>query len=149
MKEYFPCVSASRAVNFTRKERGGMEQSEWKKQRVVDLLAALVAGRREELLSYLSPACRIVFPGFSAVGVEGVAALFTMIEDAFDGCPTKTYDLWVIDDRAAVVSGTLQGKFRDGRIMDGTRYTDQFFFDGEGRVTDWLVWNDLALLPPA
>ncbi len=126
-----------------------MRTIEWKKQRVLDLLDALVAGRREELLSYLSPTCRIVFPGFSAVGSEGMDALFSMIRQAFDGCPTKTYDLWVIDDRAAVVSGTLLGKFRDGRSMDGTRYTDQFFFDSEGRVTDWLVWNDLALVPPA
>jgi len=41
------------------------------------------------------------------------------------------------------------GRFKDGRIMDGTRYTDQFFFDSQGKITDWLVWNDLALLSPA
>ncbi len=121
--------------------------AEWKKQRVLDLLDALVAGEVDTLKSFLTADCRIVFPGFSATGHSGVDALFDLIEQAFDGCPTKTYDRWVVDDHAAVASGTLQGRFKDGRSMDGSRYTDQFFFDAEGRVTDWLVWNDLALLP--
>jgi hypothetical protein len=120
--------------------------AEWKKQRVLDLLAALVGGQSSTLKSYMSGGCRIVFPGFEASGHEGVEALFGLIDQVFDGCPTKTYDRWVVDERAAVVSGELRGRFKDGRTMDGTRYTDQFFFDSDGKVTDWLVWNDLALL---
>lgn len=123
--------------------------AEWKKRRVLDLLAALVAGQRDIVKSYVAADCRIVFPGFSAVGYEGVDALFQMIDSVFEGCPTKTYERWVVDDQAAVVSGALFGRFKDGRVMDGTRYTDQFFFDATGKITDWLVWNDLALLPPA
>ncbi|MBI3952292.1 MAG: hypothetical protein HY314_17720 [Acidobacteria bacterium] len=54
-----------------------------------------------------------------------------------------------MDDGAAVVSGKLMGRFKDGRSLDGTRYTDQFYFDSDGKVVEWLVWNDLALIPPA
>ena len=121
--------------------------AEWKKKRVLDLLVALVDGQSDTLKSYMSEDCRIVFPGFEASGHEGIEALLALVDQAFDGCPTKTYDLWVVDERAAVVSGELRGRFKDGRTMDGTRYTDQFFFDTDGKVTDWLVWNDLALLP--
>jgi hypothetical protein len=46
--------------------------AEWKKQRVLDLLDALVAGRREVVKTYLSEDCRIVFPGFSASAPENV-----------------------------------------------------------------------------
>ena len=117
-----------------------------KKQTVLDLLDALVAGDRETLKTYMSEGCQIVFPGFGADGHEGVDHLFDLVEEVFEGCPTKSYDRWVVDEHAAVVSGTLQGHFKDGRSMDGTRYTDQFFFDSAGKVTHWLVWNDLALL---
>ena len=116
------------------------------RQTVLDLLEVLVAGDRSGLKEFMSQDCQIVFPGFSSAGFDGVDELFDLVEEVFDGCPTKTYDRWVIDEHAVVVSGTLQGRFKDGRSMDGTRYTDQFFFDDEGHVTHWLVWNDLALL---
>ena len=122
-----------------------MNQSS-KKQTVLDLLVALVAGDRNRLKTHMSDECQIIYPGFSTSGHTGVDELFDLVDEAFDGCPTKTYDRWVVDEHAAVVSGTLQGRFKDGRSMDGTRYTDQFFFDNAGRVTHWLVWNDLALL---
>ena len=122
-----------------------MEATE-RKQTVLSLLDVLVAGDREALKDLMSESCQIVFPGFATTGHEGVDDLFDLIDEVFDGCPTKTYDRWVVDEHAVVISGTLQGRFKDGRSMDGTRYTDQFFFDGSGRVTHWLVWNDLALL---
>lgn len=122
--------------------------AEWKRQRVLELLdGALVPGNVERLKSYVAPTCRIVFPGFETAGHEGVDQLMALIGELFDGCPTKSYDLWVIDDMGVNVHGVLYGRFQDGRSMDGTRYTDTFIFNGEGLITHWLVFNDLALLP--
>lgn len=121
--------------------------SEWKKQRVLDLLdKALVPGQVELLKSYVSPDCEIVFPGFTATGHDGADQLFALIEQAFDGCPTKSYDLWVCDDLSLCVHGKLFGRMKNGDSMDGTRYTDTFVFDEQGRITGWYVYNDLALL---
>lgn len=122
--------------------------SQWKKQRVLELLdEALVPGDVERVKSFLSADCEIVFPGFRAVGHDGVDQLMALIAQVFDGCPTKSYDLWVYDDLGVNVHGKLYGQFADGRSMDGTRYTDTFQFAECGNVTRWLVYNDLALLP--
>lgn len=121
---------------------------DWKKERILELLdEALVPGDVDRLKSMIALDCRIVFPGFEAHGHEGVDELLAMIDALFDGCPTKSYDLWICDQRAVNVHGRLYGRMRDGRSMDGTRYADTFVFDAHGRVTHWLVFNDLALLP--
>lgn len=130
------------------KERVNVQSAEWKKQRVLALLdEALVPGDMDKLKSFLAPDCRIVFPGFASRGHAGADELLTMIDQVFDGCPTKSYELWVCDEYAVNVHGVLYGRMQDGRSMDGTRYTDTFAFDAQGRVTDWLVFNDLAMLP--
>ncbi|MEZ5100798.1 MAG: nuclear transport factor 2 family protein [Thermoleophilia bacterium] len=118
----------------------------WRQQRVLDLLDALVAGDRDTVKSYLAPTCSIVFPGFAATGPDGVDELYAVLDVAFDGVPTKSYDTWTLDDSSAVVTGSLFGRFADGLVMDGTRYVDWFRFDADGRITHWLVWNDLAIL---
>jgi hypothetical protein len=133
----------------TQEKTGDFMGVEWKKKRVLDLLDALVTGQGDELKSYLSEDCLIIFPGFKTEGHRGVDELFGMIDQYFDGCPTKTYDQWIVNDRGAVAHGTLMGRFKDGRVMDGTRYTDTLLFDSNGKVTHWLVYNDLALLFPA
>lgn len=120
--------------------------AEWKKQRVLDLLdKALVPGDIRRLKSYLSPECEIVFPGFRAHGHEGADQLLELIEQAFEGCPTKSYDLWICDKYSVCVHGHLYGRMKDGHVMDGTRYTDTFVFDPEGLVNGWYVYNDLAV----
>ncbi|MES1943920.1 hypothetical protein PC39_07394 [Salinisphaera sp. PC39] len=124
--------------------------ADWQQRRVLALLdEALVPGDVPKLKSFVTDDCRIVFPGFEGRGHAGVDELMGMLDQVFDGCPTKSYDLWVHDRRAVNVHGSLFGRMADGRRMDGTRYTDTFVFDDEGRITDWLVFNDLALLPPA
>ncbi len=123
-------------------------EAEWMKKRVLDLLdGALVPGDVGRLKEYVAPDCLIQFPGFEAKGHDGVDQLLALIEALFDGCPTKSYDLWVIDDKSVNVHGLLYGRFQDGRSMDGTRYTDTFIFNKDGLITHWLVFNDLALLP--
>jgi hypothetical protein len=120
----------------------------WKKQRVLELLdGALVPGDTAALKRFISPDCRIVFPGFRAQGHAGIDELLAMIDQFFDGCPTKSYDLWVNDAHAVCVHGSLYGRMKDGRRIDGIRYADTFVFGGDGRITHWLVYNDLALLP--
>lgn len=124
--------------------------ADWQKRRVLALLdEALVPGDVPRLKSFMSGDCRIAFPGFEARGHAGVDQLMEALDALFDGCPTKSYDLWVHDSGVANVHGSLYGRMTDGRSIDGTRYTDTFVFDDEGRITAWLVYNDLALLPPA
>jgi ketosteroid isomerase-like protein len=120
----------------------------WLRERVLELLDGnLVPGDRAGVKALVAEDVQIVFPGFAATGHEGVDQLFGLIELAFDGCPTKSYDLWIAGDDAINVHGALFGRFADGRVMDGTRYTDTFRFAPDGRVTHWLVFNDLSLLP--
>ncbi|HYW03655.1 MAG TPA: nuclear transport factor 2 family protein [Gammaproteobacteria bacterium] len=127
---------------------GDIGDPDWKKRRVLELLdGALVPGDRERLQELVSPEVKIVFPGFEARGHAGVDELLAMIDTLFDGCPTKSYDLWICEADAVNVHGVLYGRMKDGRSMDGTRYTDTFRFGPDGRVTHWLVFNDLALLP--
>lgn len=123
--------------------------TEWKQRRIVALLdEALVPGDVAKLKSFLSDDCHIVYPGFEVRGHTGVDEMMEMIDAAFDGCPTKSYDLWICDRLAANVHGVLYGRMKDGRSMDGTRYADTFVFDADGQLIKWLVLNDLALLPP-
>lgn len=122
---------------------------DWKKHRVLEILdGALVPGKVAKLKSFLSKDCHIVFPAFEARGHGGVDQLMKVIDSMFDGCPTKSYDLWICNRLAANVHGSLFGRMKDGRSMDGTRYTDTFVFDEDGLVVKWLVFNDLPLLPP-
>lgn len=124
--------------------------ADWQKRRVLALLdEALVPGDVPRLKSFVSGDCHIVFPGFEGSGHAGVDQLMEALDVLFDGCPTKSYDLWVHGRGAVNVHGSLYGRMKDGRSIDGTRYTDTFVFDDEGRITAWLVYNDLALLPPA
>jgi len=92
----------------------GITDIEWKKRRVLDLLEALVAGKREEVKSYLTEDGRIVFPGFRATGHAGADELFQLIDSAFDGCPTKTYDPFV----------STQVLPRSGRLNLGRSFKD-------------------------
>ncbi|MEQ9010612.1 nuclear transport factor 2 family protein [Algiphilus sp.] len=127
-----------------------VSDADWQRQQVLTLLdEALVPGDVAMLKSMVTADCRIVFPGFEGRGHHGVEALMAMIGQIFDGCPTKSYELWVHGRQSVNVHGALFGRMSDGRSMDGNRYTDTFVFDDKGRITDWLVYNDLALLPPA
>ena len=118
----------------------------WMRERVLELLDGnLVPGDAAGVKALVADDVQIVFPGFAASGHAGVDELFALIEAAFDGCPTKSYELWIAGDRAINVHGALFGRFADGRVMDGTRYTDTFRFAEDGRITHWLVFNDLAL----
>ena len=121
---------------------------DWMRERVLELLDGnLVPGDAAGVKALITEDCPIVFPGFAAVGHAGVDQLYAILEVAFDGVPTKSYDLWVFGDDAVNLHGSLYGRFKDGRVMDGTRYTDTFRFAPDGRITHWLVFNDLSLLP--
>jgi hypothetical protein len=120
----------------------------WMRERVLELLDGnLVPGDAAGVKALVAENCEIVFPGFATRGHAGVDELLGLIGVAFDGCPTKSYDRWIAGDDAINVHGALFGRFADGRTMDGARYTDTFRFAADGRVTHWLVFNDLALLP--
>ncbi len=122
---------------------------DWMRARMMDAQRALVERRLDTLKSWIDPHCRIVFPGIELEGHAGVDTLNEWVEEVFDGCPTKTYDRWICSADAVAVFGTLQGRYRGGPRIDGTRYIDAFYFDPGGRVTEWLVYNDLALRFPA
>jgi hypothetical protein len=57
----------------------------------------------------------------------------------------KRRERYLVGDGSTVTSiGTLYGQRLDGTPFEGVRYVDVFVLDDAGRITEQLVWNDLA-----
>ncbi|MEQ8387301.1 MAG: nuclear transport factor 2 family protein [Alphaproteobacteria bacterium] len=121
--------------------------AQWRQARIIELLDDALTGRDvARVKSFITPDCEIVFPGFSGTGHAGVDDMYRMIDQLFTSVPTKSFDLWIHGETAVNVHGKLFGQMTDGPSIDNARYTDTFVFDADGRISEWRVFNDVALL---
>jgi SnoaL-like domain len=90
--------------------------------------------------TFLAPGFRMVFPG--GVEMERLEELVAWSRERYRWVQ-KTFDRIEPTGRAVWVSGTLAGKWLDGRRFDGIRYVDRFELEA-GRIVRHEVWNDMG-----
>jgi ketosteroid isomerase-like protein/phenylpyruvate tautomerase PptA (4-oxalocrotonate tautomerase family) len=111
---------------------------------VRDFLDAV--GRRdfEAARQWLAPDFEMVFPG--GVRMRDLAELTDWAAGRYQSV-RKHYERfdpsWQGEVTAVFCSGTLEGRWLDGKGFEGVRFVDRFELVG-GRIRRQEVWNDLA-----
>ncbi len=111
---------------------------------VRDFLDAV--GRRDfdAASQWLAPGFEMVFPG--GVVMHTLAELPVWAAGRYQAV-RKHYERfeqsWQGEVTVVFCSGTLQGRWLDGRDFEGVRFVDRFELSG-GRIRRQEVWNDLA-----
>lgn len=103
-------------------------------------------GRRdlEAAAQWLAPGFEMVFPGGRAMHrlhelVEWAKGRYQSVEKRCE----RFEESWQGDVTVVHCSGTLQGRWPDGRPFEGVRFIDRFELES-GKIRRQEVWNDLA-----